>query len=252
MRRHRATARLRLGGEGGSSAPARFESRIFSPGGSEEPGGRSRLRALAVGMLLALLIHAGVLASLLWRAELAPIREKLLRVILFAPRAAETAAPPPAAAAPAPAPLPPVPKPAIARAPRPLPRPSAAAPEPAPPSDAPASDTAADRAAPIASATAPGDRVTTSARPRYKHNPEPPYPALALRRRQEGVVLLMVRDDAAGRPESVAVRTSSGFRMLDEAAVEAVRAWEFEPGRRDGEPVASQVEVPIEFQLERR
>jgi protein TonB len=201
-------------------------------------------------MLPALLIHAGVLAAVFWRAEQAPIGEKPVRVILFAPRAAETAAPPPTAAAPAP--LPPVPKPAIARAPRPLPRPSAAAPEPAPPSDAPASDTAADRAAPIASATAPGDRVTTSARPRYKHNPEPPYPALALRRRQEGVVLLMVRVDAAGRPESVAVRTRSGFRVLDEAAVEAVRAWEFEPGRRDGEPVASQVEVPIEFQLERR
>jgi protein TonB len=58
-----------------------------------------------------------------------------------------------------------------------------------------------------------------------------------------------VQVDAAGRPETVQVRVSSGFASLDQAAVAAVESWEFEPGRLDGEPVASQVEVPIQFRL---
>jgi protein TonB len=93
--------------------------------------------------------------------------------------------------------------------------------------------------------------AAVSARPRYRSNPEPEYPALARRRRQEGLVLLSVRVDAKGRAETVAVRISSGFALLDEAALEAVRRWEFEPGRFRGDPVPSQVEVPIRFQLDR-
>jgi len=46
------------------------------------------------------------------------------------------------------------------------------------------------------------------------------------------------------------VQSSSGFASLDDAAVTAVKNWEFEPGRQDGEPVASRVEVPIQFQLD--
>jgi protein TonB len=65
------------------------------------------------------------------------------------------------------------------------------------------------------------------------------------------VVLLSVRLDASGRPAAVEVRTSSGVPALDAAAVAAVRGWEFEPGWVDGEPVESQVEVPIHFELDR-
>jgi protein TonB len=202
---------------------------------------------LGVGVLLAVAIHAGVLFAVLWRAELAPIRERLVRVVLFPSR--EDAGPPaPPAAAPEPAPPPPDSTTARARAPR---RPSVSLTAPAPPPEGPASDTDSDQAPPVASAPAPAARATTSASPRYKNNPEPPYPVLARRRRQEGVVLLLVRVDAAGMPESVAVQTSSGFASLDDAAVAAVKSWEFEPGQQDGRPVPSQVEVPIRFQLRR-
>ena len=64
-------------------------------------------------------------------------------------------------------------------------------------------------------------------------------------------MLLSVRVDAAGRPETVEIQVSSGFAALDDAAVAAVKRWEFEPGRLGGEPVPSRVEVPIQFQLDR-
>jgi len=36
---------------------------------------------------------------------------------------------------------------------------------------------------------------------------------------------------------------------LDEKAVEAVRTWRFEPAHKDGQPVAVQVNVEVNFRL---
>ena len=36
---------------------------------------------------------------------------------------------------------------------------------------------------------------------------------------------------------------------LDEKALEAVRTWRFEPGRKDGQPVAVLVNVQVNFRL---
>jgi protein TonB len=88
-----------------------------------------------------------------------------------------------------------------------------------------------------------------SAHPRYRHNPPPEYPALARQRRQEGVVLLAVRVTAKGKAGEVTVKKSSGFPLLDEAAMRTVRRWEFEPARSGGLPVESDTEVPVRFQL---
>ncbi len=88
------------------------------------------------------------------------------------------------------------------------------------------------------------------AAPLYRRNPEPPYPALARRRRQEGTVLLLVTVTAQGRASTVRVHTTSGFPGLDQAAANAVRTWEFEPAR-DGEvAIESEIEVPVRFQLD--
>jgi protein TonB len=200
-----------------------------------------------VGIALAIVIHAGALAAILWSAELAPVRERLIRVMLLA-RQAETvpAVQPPVPVVPAPPE--PAPAPSLVRRPTPAERARPSEPAPAPPLPAPVEATPGAPSV-AANAPIPVAREAVRARPRYKRNPEPPYPALARRRRQEGVVLLSVRVDAAGRPESVEVQVSSGFASLDDAAVAAVTRWEFEPGRLDGEPVASQVEVPIHFQL---
>ena len=85
--------------------------------------------------------------------------------------------------------------------------------------------------------------------PLYRKNPEPPYPAAARRRRQEGLVLLQVTVAAAGRATRVEVKQSSSFPLLDEAAVRAVREWEFAPARLDAQAVESEIEVPVRFKL---
>lgn len=43
---------------------------------------------------------------------------------------------------------------------------------------------------------------------------------------------------------------SSGFRLLDEAAVAAVSARRYEPARENGHPVAERRRVTVEFRLE--
>jgi protein TonB len=80
---------------------------------------------------------------------------------------------------------------------------------------------------------------------------EPTYPPTAYRAREEGSVLVSAQVDASGAPVSVDVARRSGSRALDQAAVEAVRQWRFEPAMRDGKAVASTVEVPVTFRLDR-
>jgi protein TonB len=90
-----------------------------------------------------------------------------------------------------------------------------------------------------------GDR----ARADYRRNPKPPYPPAARRRYQEGLVLLSVNVTTQGRANRVVLIQSSGFTLLDEAALQTVRDWEFEPARIGPLAVESEIQVPIRFQL---
>ncbi|MCS6860896.1 MAG: energy transducer TonB [Abditibacteriales bacterium] len=96
----------------------------------------------------------------------------------------------------------------------------------------------------------PREEPLTQAKPKYRNNPKPDYPPDARRQKQEGVVYLLVSINARGRVEDVQVDQSSGFTLLDEAALKAVRRWEFEPARRGDTPVPTRVRVPIRFKLE--
>ena len=64
-------------------------------------------------------------------------------------------------------------------------------------------------------------------------------------------MLLDITVEIRGQTAGVKVKESSGYGILDEAAVEAVRGWTFEPARLNDEAVRSQVEVPIRFYLTR-
>lgn len=81
----------------------------------------------------------------------------------------------------------------------------------------------------------------------YLHNPRPTYPRQARQQRMQGRVLLEVRVSEEGVPLTVALRSSSGFTLLDQAASEAVLRWRFIPARRGGRAVEAAVEVPIRF-----
>jgi TonB family protein len=80
-------------------------------------------------------------------------------------------------------------------------------------------------------------------------NRPPKYPERARRRGWEGRVVLRVRVAITGRALSVEVKKSSGYRLLDRVAEEAVRKWRFSSGRLAGVPVVGSVDVPIFFRL---
>lgn len=84
----------------------------------------------------------------------------------------------------------------------------------------------------------------------YLSNPAPKYPATARRQNLQGKVLVYAVVAPAGHCARAEVRRSSGHAVLDEAALQAVRAWRFVPATRDGRPVAAGVEIPIVFRLE--
>jgi protein TonB len=86
--------------------------------------------------------------------------------------------------------------------------------------------------------------------PLYAENPPPPYPGLARRRGYEGTVLLEVLVDRHGQVATLRVIQSSGYAVLDRAAMTSVERWRFKAGMRAGQPVGMWVRVPIRFQLE--
>jgi protein TonB len=81
-------------------------------------------------------------------------------------------------------------------------------------------------------------------------NPVPPYPADALARGVEGLVLLRVRIGADGSVEEAAIDQSSGTPSLDESALSTVRhRWHFEPATRCGAAVSYEALLPIRFTI---
>ncbi|MDO9105545.1 MAG: energy transducer TonB [Methylovulum sp.] len=84
----------------------------------------------------------------------------------------------------------------------------------------------------------------------YLNNPKPKYPGYARQRHWEGLVVLRVLVTVDGRCGELVLQRSSGHETLDEAAMEAVRAWRFVPGKHGDTAVSSWVNVPIQFELE--
>jgi periplasmic protein TonB len=91
----------------------------------------------------------------------------------------------------------------------------------------------------------------------YEDPPEPinpiapTYPDFAKRTGIQGVVILEVdvyRDGTLGK---INVKKSllSGPGGLDEAAIDAVKKWRFQPGKSGGKPIDTTVIIPIEFTL---
>jgi TonB family protein len=84
--------------------------------------------------------------------------------------------------------------------------------------------------------------------PRAIYDPEPEYSEEARRVHFQGVVVLSIVVDQEGRARDVRVARSVGLG-LDEKAMEAVKKWKFEPGVKDGHPVAVGVNVEVNFRL---
>jgi protein TonB len=82
-------------------------------------------------------------------------------------------------------------------------------------------------------------------------NPAPDYPLEARRAGWEGRVMLLVSVNVSGLVEDAKIHESSGYAVLDDAALSAVRRWRFAAARKGVRAVASDVLVPIRFSLRR-
>lgn len=169
----------------------------------------------------------------------------------------------------------PKPAPAVASAPKvpPKTRPAAAGPEASPlargataakpkpkAQPKPAAEQArSDLGAPTAQAAAAGrvgwrtasthnGAAGGAAAPRLIENPPPEYPPEALAARQSGRVLLRVAVRADGSVERASVYRTSGVTLLDQAAMEVIERWRFEPSEISGD--VCEVLVPITFAIE--
>jgi protein TonB len=80
-------------------------------------------------------------------------------------------------------------------------------------------------------------------------NPLPEYPYRARRNGFEGRVVLAVQVSGDGKPLSVRIASSSGFGVLDRAALRTVQRWQFLPVVGVENRHIAEVRVPITFKL---
>ena len=79
---------------------------------------------------------------------------------------------------------------------------------------------------------------------------DPAYPPASRRAAEQGTAVLSVLVDASGHPQDVKVQTSSGFDRLDQAAMQAIHRWVFNPAVRDSQKVTAWTTVRVAFRLE--
>ena len=134
--------------------------------------------------------------------------------------------------------------------PQPKPKPREIEPKPEP-AEQPA---VKEVAAPAPQNASPPSPVVLDAEPDYRadylNNPRPPYPMVARRMGFHGKVVLNVEVLSEGKAGQVLLHTSSGYDILDNAALQTIKSWRFTPARRFGQPVTQWFLVPIKFSLE--
>ncbi len=96
----------------------------------------------------------------------------------------------------------------------------------------------------------PGDQSGKVALSLAVYRAAPRYPALARKRGWQGTVLLELVIEKDGSVSLLEIHSASGHRILDKAALEAVRKWRFQPLIKNGKSLASRQFLPISFKLE--
>ena len=163
-----------------------------------------------------------------------------------------------------PSPLPEPPPPVPERPDAPPPR--QPDPEPRPARERPDAKTTTANAAPAREAIAPefklggtdspsnaivlGDAVIPASPDNQSRNRPPIYPIEATRRGQQGTVTLLIHVSPLGVSLGAGVLQSSGYPLLDRAALDAITTWRFRPAVRNGTPVPFEMPMRFTFALE--
>ena len=89
----------------------------------------------------------------------------------------------------------------------------------------------------------------TKAEPLAHMNPAPSYPRVARQRGWEGIVRIEAFVGKDGVPGPVGIKESSGYGVLDRAALKTVKRWKFSPARSGVMRFSSRITIPIRFTL---
>jgi len=84
--------------------------------------------------------------------------------------------------------------------------------------------------------------------PRVIYQTDPEFSEEARKAKYQGNCVLGLVVDANGRPTNIRVLNALGMG-LDEKAIESVKNWKFEPGKKDGHGVAVEIAVEVDFHL---
>jgi protein TonB len=82
--------------------------------------------------------------------------------------------------------------------------------------------------------------------------PKPAYPTMAKRMNEQGKATVRVELSADGQVINATVKTSSGYKRLDEAAINAVKTWRCNPAILNGVAVPAYATQQFSFTLEDR
>jgi len=91
-------------------------------------------------------------------------------------------------------------------------------------------------------------RVSSIKRPKLIRQVNPVYPPVAMRARIRGVVIVEATTDIYGNVRQA--RVVSGHPLLQNAAIEAVRQWQYEPFMINGVPKPVRFVVNVTFNLQ--
>ena len=84
--------------------------------------------------------------------------------------------------------------------------------------------------------------------PRVIYQQEPEFSDPARKAKYQGTMTMGLIVDKEGHPQNIRILSPLGAG-LDAKAVKAVESWKFQPAQKDGEPVAVQIAVEVDFHL---
>lgn len=80
-------------------------------------------------------------------------------------------------------------------------------------------------------------------------NPLPKFPRESLLAGEEGVVDLDVYIDENGNVVEVRIAKKSRFQNLNKASIATAKRWKYNPGKKDGKPLAAWGRISINWRL---
>ncbi|PKM15980.1 MAG: energy transducer TonB [Gammaproteobacteria bacterium HGW-Gammaproteobacteria-2] len=98
--------------------------------------------------------------------------------------------------------------------------------------------------------TEPAADANASEAVSFRSQEPPAYPPASLQAKEQGTVVLKVRVLVDGTPTDVVIHKSTATPALEQAAINAVQRWRFNPAIKDGKAVEGTVLVPVMFSLD--